>query len=215
MSLPASLSMSVTWIDVSAYASQHSLTAGSSAASKPSSNGLITVLPPVLASATGLVTAASTQGSANSTSSTSVATPSVTVSASNAMLGTGQKIGIALGSAGGVALFLLLALLVAKWLRRRREKEPPPPPMVDMTRPPSARVPTDPDMRSPAWSGHKSELAADESTVKSPAPVYDGFRRPPSAEVEGSPVQLSSVRPTHDGGYTLPGHKGTYYEMAG
>ena len=87
--------------------------------------------------------------------------------------------------------------------------------MVDPSMPQSGIVHAEPDIGSPTWSGHKSELPADESTGVSPAPVYRAYQRPQSAEVEGSPARISLTRHTHDGGYTVPGHNGTYYEMAG
>jgi len=86
---------------------------------------------------------------------------------------------------------------------------------MDLTRPRSdAEI--DPDMRSPAWSGHKSELAADETTHISPAPRYQEINnrnRHQSVEVEGSSTRPPPVQPTRDGGYTMPGRNGTYYEM--
>ena len=43
------------------------------------------------------------------------------------------------------------------------------------------------DPRSPTWSGHKSELPADErASVLSPVPSQQAWTRPTSAEVEGT-----------------------------
>ncbi|KIV78568.1 hypothetical protein PV11_06212 [Exophiala sideris] len=219
MSLPASLGSSVSWEDVTAYASAHSLTSVSSSPTASSSHSLTQVLPPVSASATVSTSVAPSTQASLTTSTVSLPYPSTaTAAAPTQGLSTGKKVGIAMGSGAAALILLLLALLLFRRMRRRQEtkEEPRKPPMMDLTRPHSDIGQPDPDMRSPAWSGHKSELAADETTSVSPAPLYQAFsERPESVEVEGKPARLSPARHTHDGGYTLPGHNGTYYEMAG
>lgn len=217
MALPASLEMSVTWKDVAAYASEHALTSITS-----SSAGSTNLLPPASASAsnTGQSSSAISSSTATSTNSSGVVLfPTNTPKVTKTGLDKGAKIGIAFGSAAG-AIFLLFLLrwVVVRSKKRRQEKkegEPSTPPVTDSERPQSGS-PTDLDMRSPAWSGHKSELAADEMTTSttSPAPLY--WTRPQSAEVQGSPAPSSfTAKPTGDGGFTVPGRKGTYYEMDG
>ncbi len=66
------------------------------------------------------------------------------------------------------------------------------------------------ELRSPAWSGYKSELPAAESQL-TPSPTYGDFRS--KSEVEGSPALGSTGRPMSNGGYEMPGQKGTLYEM--
>lgn len=218
MSLPASQGSSVTWEDVSAYASAHSLTSTSSNPVASSSNSLTQILPPLSVSAT-LPSTVSPSGQSSLPSSTAAIPPSSTsaaVASTRGGLNTGEKVGIALGSAAAAVILLLLGLLAFRRMRQRQTEESPKPPMMDLTRPISGDAQPDPDMRSPAWSGHKSELAADESTSVSPAPLYQDFTsRPQSVEVESQAARPSPARLTHDGGYTMPGHKGTYYEMAG
>jgi hypothetical protein len=157
------------------------------------------------------------------------AAPAATSSppATSSGLSTGAKAGIALGAVIGTAVVALLAWLIYTCMRRRSQKNEAkaeePPPMREPTLPQVERRPTDPDLRSPAWSGHKSELPADESvtSMSTSAPVYHEYgyqQRPDSmtrSEVEGSPARTSPLRPTHDGGLRVPGQNGTFYEMAG
>ncbi|EXJ77334.1 hypothetical protein A1O3_09560 [Capronia epimyces CBS 606.96] len=217
MSLPNMLGASVTWMDRAAYESEHSLTLTTSAVSQTSDPGSITtLLPPVSVPTTLSPTTSSTSSSSTSSANTTSIAPATPASVTNSSgLGTGQKIGIALGSAGGVVSMLLLGWLVAKRMRGQKKKHRSTPPMVDLSRPHPEISQTEAEMRSPSWSGHKSELPADESTNLSPSPNYQEFQRPLSGEVEGSPSRLSPTRATYDGGYRMPGHKGTYYEMPG
>lgn len=224
MALPASLQMSVTWKDVAAYASEHALASATSAVSTSSSTGSTNLLPPASAgaSSTGQFSPAVWSSMATSTNSSgAVLFPTNTAKVTNTGLDTGAKIGIALGSTAGAILLLLLSFVVLRSRRRiqkKKEGETSTPPINDLACPQPCS-PTDMDMRSPAWSGHKSELAADETTsTTSPAPPCSEFSRPrpQSAEVPGSPIRSSTAaRPTCDGGFTVPGRKGTYYEMDG
>jgi hypothetical protein len=133
---------------------------------------------------------------------------------------TGAKIGIALGAASGAILLAVLFWLLLRYMRHRDKseedgKEEPIMPQMATVRPRSDVTQIDPDLQSPAWSGHKSELPADESTQISPVPTYQASNRPYSAEVEGSPVPQSPRRPLHDGSLQVPGLDARYYEMAG
>ncbi|KIX95132.1 uncharacterized protein Z520_09048 [Fonsecaea multimorphosa CBS 102226] len=226
MSLPATLGGSVTWKDADAYSSEHSLT--STLDSSDTDTTTSTSISNSVTSATVLMSPASTSSAATSTlplPSTSFQTFSApaatsTVTPGDSGLSTGQKIGISFGAVGGAAIALVFAWLLCTSFRRRakrRQKEKGSAPMREPTLPQVERRPSDAEMRSPAWSGHKSELPADESvTNASPAPRYQDLpTRPQSAEVEGSPVRMSPTRPTQDGGLRVPGRKGTYYEMAG
>ena len=120
-----------------------------------------------------------------------------------------------------------LACLIYACIRRRSQKNlaeaEEPPPMREPTLPHVERDPTEREMRSPAWSGHKSELPADESVTSmsaSTAPGYHEYahQRPDSmtrSEVEGNMIRLTPTRPAQDGGLMEPGQKGTFYELAG
>ncbi|KIW99713.1 uncharacterized protein Z518_11126 [Rhinocladiella mackenziei CBS 650.93] len=214
MSLPASLGASVSWKDVSAYQSEHSLTSTSSA-SDSSHSQVTTSLAP--ASTSTFVSKTATFTSFAIPNPTEIVSPSAasTVAISGSELSTGAMIGIALGSSGGMAVILLLAWLAFRCMRRRDSGLHPEPPMVGLNRPQSEVVQTDFEMRSPPWSSQKSELAADENTGASPSYGYQDDRRPQSVEVEGGPARISPARPTHGGGYKLPGLDGTFYEMPG
>lgn len=219
MSLPANLGDSVTWEDVTAYASAHSLDSSSPStapSSRTTERGLTTLLPPASAS-TGPDPPATSIPAPTSTPSETAHSPSATPSSLSPISGldVAQKIGIAFGSVGGAAVILLLAWLVFGCMRRRKRDLRPEPPVPEPVEPLTETAYVDPEMRSPAWSGHKSELPADESTIASPSTGFHEFPRPQSVEVEGSPVLVSPARPTQDGGFRIPGHKGTYYEMAG
>jgi hypothetical protein len=69
------------------------------------------------------------------------------------------------------------------------------------------------DLQSPAWSGYKSELPGDENGIRN-SPTYVQYRNDKS-EVEGSPAMGGGARPISNGGFELPGRKGTVYEMPG
>ncbi|OAG35878.1 hypothetical protein AYO21_09961 [Fonsecaea monophora] len=226
MSLPATVGRSVSWKDADAYSSEHSLTL----TLVPSDNEITTSIS-VTDSVTGTTDPLSPSSTASAASSTQhpssgsfqtftapAATSTVTLPIASG-LSTGQKIGVAFGAVCGAAIVLAFAWLLCTAYRRsakRRLDNTEPAPMREPTLPQVDRRPSDPEMRSPAWSGHKSELPADESvTSTSPAPLYQDSQRPQSAEVEGSPVRMSPTRPTQDGGLRVPGRKGTYYEMAG
>jgi len=86
------------------------------------------------------------------------------------------------------------------------------PPIEEQIRPRSTMTELDPDLRSPAWSGHKSELPADESTLASPTPTRQEFKR---VEAEGSPRRGDSARYIGQGSYQVPGQQGRVYEMPG
>ena len=213
MSLPTATGLSVTWKDVSAYASQHSLTSTfgpSVAVSFTSTNSsVLTVFSQVSGSS---ITSAMTRSTSTTFPSATITPLSSETSVSG--LTTGQKIGIAIGSAGTLIAILLFGWLLLRCARHRK-RESSTPPVANLTGPQSEITQHDPDLRSPTWSGHKSELPADESTSAFPAPAYQAYQRPQSAEVEGSPVRISPSRPTHDGGYMVSGHKETCYELAG
>ncbi|OAP54509.1 hypothetical protein AYL99_10957 [Fonsecaea erecta] len=222
MSLPATVGGSVTWKDADAYSSEHSLTAtlvASDVETTASTSSVTNATGPL--SPASISSAASSPPPPPSTSYQTSSAPAAasTVTPSHSGLSTGQKIGIGLGSVCAAAIVLAFAWLLCASARRsakREEEQNEAAPMREPTLPQVERRPSDPEMRSPAWSGHKSELPADESVPSaSPAPRYQDFQRPQSAEVEGSPVRMSPTRPTQDGGLRVPGRKGTYYEMAG
>lgn len=211
MSLPASHGGTVTWRDTAASSAAHS------ADLTPPSISVVTV-PPVDTSTSELTRKESHSTSRTSTSKSSIFPTSNATqqssqeSSSSHSLGKDAIIGVVFGVLGAVIIAILLALLCRKCLKRREDdKQAPIPP--DDVRPDSA----DPDMRSPSWSGHKSELAADESTTRSPIYAYGWSPRPESAEVEGDHLfprsPRSPIRPTQDGGLQRPGHQSTCYEL--
>ncbi|KAK5327289.1 hypothetical protein LTR93_002673 [Exophiala xenobiotica] len=222
MALPIVTGLSVTWEDSASYSSEHALTSAadpttSSATSASSGSVSKTSVSSTSASPT-VFTQILTTGSSSTTASPTTSSSSPTPTGDPEAAKTRAEIGIALGAACGAIILLLLTLLALRYMRRRQKRkqdEQHKLPMMDLTRPHSdAQI--DPDMRSPAWSGHKSELAADETTRISPAPRYQELNnknRPQNVEFETSSARPPPVQPTRDGGYTMPGRNGTYYEM--
>jgi hypothetical protein len=116
-------------------------------------------------------------------------------------LSTGTKVGIAAGAVAGALAIIALLFFLLRHLRKRRH--PPAPPIEDQIRPksygsyaamsegmnpPSAYS----DPRSPAWSGHKSELPADENVKPSPTfPPAMSMAPSSLAEVEGTTPRQS------------------------
>ncbi|KAL2399144.1 hypothetical protein ABEF95_002028 [Exophiala dermatitidis] len=220
MSLPATQGQTVHWSDVAAYESEHSLASSmSSTAVSTTTDGTSSVTTSLSPTSTSSAspTASATSPSATNSSTVAPVTPTEPATPTRPPgLDTGQKVGIALGSAGGVLVLLLFGWLLIKKIRQRKVKERSGPPMIDVTSAQPHDPSTSADLRSSTWSGHKSELPADESIKGSPSPRYQDFRRPQSTEVEGSPVpRLSPSRVTQDGGYSVPGNKRTFYEMPG
>jgi hypothetical protein len=136
-------------------------------------------------------------------------------------MSTGTEIGIALGTVGGIASFAIIFGLIYFCLRRRRRAQaqeiPRTSPMNTDVREPTLpqieKRASEAEMRSPAWSGHKSELPADES-ITSPSPrLYRASVQ--SAEMEGSSARMSPIRPMQDGSLRVPGQERPYYEMSG
>lgn len=111
---------------------------------------------------------------------------------SHSELSTPSKIGIGVGAGAGAIGLLAILWFVLTYLRKHNRK--PPPPIEDQIRPKSfgsyaamseGAAPKSPDLQSPAWSGHKSELPADLSVV-APAPMSPSIHPSMSVEVEGS-----------------------------
>ena len=122
---------------------------------------------------------------------------------------TGQISGAAVG--GAIGLFILLGLLsfvMQRYYRKKRDAAVPP---QEKQERPDSKFYTDDivstgDLPSPSY---KSELPAE--SMQSPSTRFSGY----GSEVEGSPAPGSAGRPVHNGGYEMPGQKGTYYEMSG
>lgn len=146
-----------------------------------------------------------------------IAFPSPTALAQQADLSTGAKVGIGVGAGlGALALLALLIWLIQRCLRKKEqdaEHEEKGQATSEYARVSQVSEPVNGELRSPAWSGHKSELPAHESTL-TPSPTYADFRSNKS-EVEGSPAVGSTGRPLSNGGFEMPGQKGTMYEMPG
>ncbi|KAJ9602101.1 hypothetical protein H2200_013461 [Cladophialophora chaetospira] len=229
MALPATAGLNVSWEDADAWTSEHTLASSLNSASSTGASGGGSL--PSTSSSLSSPTPTSQGTSSSSAPSTSVPTFAAPVATSasthDSGMSTGAKAGIAVGAIVGAAILGFLAWLFYACLRRRSQehlaKAEEPPPMQEPTLPHVDRDPINPEMRSPAWSGHKSELPADESMTSmsaSPTPGYHEYahQRPDSmtrSEVEGSVVKMSPTRPMQDGGLVVPGQKGTFYEMAG
>ncbi|KAF7510421.1 hypothetical protein GJ744_006700 [Endocarpon pusillum] len=139
----------------------------------------------------------------------SPASPPITPS-NHPSLSTGSKIGIGVGVGAGALILAALAWLLVSFLRKRRQTAPPP--IEHPIRPKSygsyagisdaySKDSTNGDLRSPAWSGHKPELPADESAVVAPRDV-SMFS---VAEIEGStPTQSMQSQPSVQVGQPLP-----------
>jgi hypothetical protein len=118
-------------------------------------------------------------------------------------------------------MFLLAAIILAIKYYRRKKKgdiEPEPNPPGAQPLPLYAHASENysgrmDEVRSPAWSGHKSELDA-IGTAASISPRRGDFSSAKS-EVEGSPAFGTPGRPLTNGGFEMPGHQGTIYEMPG
>lgn len=115
--------------------------------------------------------------------------------------------------AGSIALAGFIFALIRRRKKQKKLED------NDEPQPPSAPRPVtlyndhdihDGDLRSPAWSGHKSELDAIETA--SPSPRYGEFSSAKS-EVEGSPAIGTPGRPLSNGGFEVPGRKGPVFEM--
>ncbi|KIV88428.1 hypothetical protein PV10_08113 [Exophiala mesophila] len=206
---------------------------------------------------------ASTATSATEASDTSIPASQTTDSSAQATLaseGGLSKSSIGGIAAGAGAGFLIICLLVG-WLfyryrlRNRDEghdqdgfKSPSPevsksngPSSFSVIRPHPVTTATtttttlhdDDEMRSPAWSGHKPELPANESFAMSNMTSYKPYRPQSSTtasyqacsvpgssddvEGDGSPFPVSPppARPAQDGSLHRVGQSGRYYEMAG
>lgn len=149
----------------------------------------------------------------SSTSQTPIASSpaSASITPSNdPSLSTGSKIGIGVGVGAGALIVAALAWLLLSFLRKRRQTAPPP--IESPFRPKSygsyagisdahSKDSTNGDLRSPAWSGHKPELPANESAVVAPRDVS----MISMAEVEGStPRQSMQSQFSVQGGQPLP-----------
>ncbi|ERF69919.1 hypothetical protein EPUS_05463 [Endocarpon pusillum Z07020] len=161
--------------------------------------------------------ASNTASPSNGSSASHSAAPDSTMSPSTSApldpssdpgLPTGTKIGIGVGAGAGAVILASLLYLLLSFLRKRRKS--PPPPIEDQIRPKSigssyagmmseAQNPQSPnsDAKSPAWSGHRSELPADEPAVAaSPTIGSTTSSSMPShplvvAEVEATPPRQS------------------------
>jgi hypothetical protein len=71
-----------------------------------------------------------------------------------------------------------------------------------------SELPANKDPRSPTWSGHKSELPADEHEARSLVPAYEpykgSYKSSPTAEVEGSQRYGGQSREVREGVYEMP-----------
>jgi hypothetical protein len=202
VSLGTATGESVTWqggfipSSTSAVTSSSSSVAASSGASDPSR--------------TSVISAASGPASGPASAPTSQPLPYDPEASS---LSTGAKAGIGIGAgAVAIALAVLLFALVRRFKRTQMTED------EQDTHPTSAQPVAlynnseapEGDLRSPCWSGHKSEL--DAVGTASPSPRYGDFDSAKS-EAEGSPTVGSNARPLTNGGFEIAGQKGPVYEM--
>lgn len=68
------------------------------------------------------------------------------------------------------------------------------------------------ELRSPAWSGYKAELPANQSQTESPSVTSHGHGNR-SSDIEGLPAPEMQGRALRNGGYMMPGHQGTIFEL--
>jgi hypothetical protein len=202
MSLPTGTGASIQWL-------------GDSGSSPPSSGP---------AQTTGSSTSATSSNSGSGSHDASTSVPSITSSANatsafaspsptpdqSTVLSTGSKVGIGFGAGvGGLVLLVSLALLV-RWLYGKKEKQrAQEEEKGESTAAEHGSQQGNGELRSPAWSGHKSELPGSEMA---PSPRRADFGS--KSEFEGSPAVGSVGRPI-SGGYEMPGKPGTMYEMPG
>jgi hypothetical protein len=112
-------------------------------------------------------------------------------------------------------MIVIITLLAFRRCRKKRKNaiasendpsRPPQPVPIYPNQDPNAAL------RSPTWSGHKSELdAIGTATTTSPRYASGDFSSTKS-EVEGSPALGGEGRPVKDGGWEMPGKLGTVYE---
>jgi hypothetical protein len=138
---------------------------------------------------TSMLGSGSTASSPMSATPTSLSTTAPGSTSSS--LSTGAKAGIGVGAATGALTGLALLWLLATCIRRRKKENRMS--SGSQIRPRSQAFVTgkDPsdevDPRSPTWSGHKSELPAEErASVVSPVSSQQAWTRPTSSEVEGT-----------------------------
>ena len=216
MHLPTATGESVSWFGGFGPTTAASTSAQdtSSGLGFPQSSSSSTTTTDDSTSATGIGMPTMTSP-ANITSA--IAFPSPTAPAQQADLSTGAKVGVGVGAGlGALALLALLIWVIQLCLWKKKQEaahEEKGQPTSDYARASQVSEPVNGELRSSAWSGHKSELPANESTF-TPSPTYADFRSSKS-EVEGSPAVGSAGRPLSNGGFEMPGQKGTMYEMPG
>ena len=212
MHLPTATGESVSWFGIGP-ATAASTSVQTTTSSSRSSSSSTTTDQSVISTTTSTPT---TTSPANITSA--IAFPSPTSEAQPADLSTGAKVGIGVGAGIGALAFLIMSIwLIRRYLAkeddRTAQEEEKGHTSSDYARVSQISEPADGGLQNPAWSGHKSELPANESAL-TPSPTYGDYRSNKS-EVEGSPALGSTGRPLSNGGFELPGKKGTLYEMPG
>lgn len=226
------------WKNTAVYYRQHSIASVMAMATDNGLSSLLTSSEEVKTGPLSTPSSSSTPVTTSHTSSLTTAASSLLATSNSSPppeagndsgndLTTGAKAGIAIGAVGGALVGLLLGWIMFKLHQRRKSgttqrAESPP---IDTFRPSSVAhtnraSQVESEMRSPAWSGHKSELPADEITTTSSVPVYQSpvyqpYSRPQSSEIRPTPTFPSPTRPEQDGGLQPPGQQRRYYEMAG
>ena len=221
--LPTAKGEKISWI--SGFTPTYTLTANPS--SQPAGASTSIAATSAQSTALGLATISSSPQSATASStlptaaatsrhSSSPVSTAAATSFSSQSLSTGAKAGIGVGA--GVAGIAVLALLIAilQWLARRRQKRREEQEHEKQLSTPYTDQPSSAgtyEIRSPAWSGHKSELAANDiDSMRSSS--YRG-RDSLKSEVQGSPAVGGESRAVGNDGYEVSGRMGTVYEMPG
>ena len=168
---------------------------------------------------------------ATSTSPSSTTGSAAPQSPSTSGLKTQEKVGIGVGTVAGAIVAAALIWLCVTFRKRRCRKQALTP-IEDQIRPRSptsthgfaeknqvggddprsptwsghkSELPANEDPRNPSWSGHKSELPADESPARSPAPTYQAYNRSSTAsELVGQPMYGGPGRFIKEGLYEMP-----------
>ena len=237
--LPTSKGEKIKWEDGwgPVYSSAASSLIGSAATSSSATS--VKTIPPPTTRASSTITY-SQSGSTNAASSETFAitdspakptTSRTTTTSGNENLSTGQKTGIGVSVAAVSILGLSFALFaIRRWHNKRKENSRKELSIVGGDfKPPPEGEPTildvgEPELRSPAWSGHKSELPGSppkslvtdqnldttSTIVNSPSwssvadaspkqsseqPVYRPFRYQPSVALEGIQEMPDHERP--------------------
>jgi hypothetical protein len=191
-------------------AAQSSATGTTSPQSRSSFPTATSELPSsTLSTSTSTSDAIASTGAANAITSASLL-PNTSLSNGSTGLSNGAETGVI---AGGTVAALGICALCVWFCRKLYRPKQKPTPIEEQIRQDSLygtegsmeKAASDADdPRSPAWSGHKSELPAD--SIVSPVTPYEPYRPSPRiSEIQESPMLGGRGRPIGPGVYEMPG----------